>query len=62
MLETGAFVVVWQKDLAPNPAANGDRILAYNAAGILPRLGLIWACRGDLRIERIRGQDLPAKP
>jgi hypothetical protein len=58
-LETGVMVVIWQEDLDPNPAANRDRILAYNNGGILPRLGLIWACRGDLRVERIRREEIP---
>ena len=57
-LENGVFVVVWQ-DLDPNPAANRDRILAYSNGGLLARVGLIWACRGDLRVERIRREDIP---
>lgn len=58
ILESGVFVIVWHDDLDPNPAANRDRILAYSNGGLLARLGLIWACRGDLHVERIRRQDL----
>jgi hypothetical protein len=57
-LESGVFIVLWQEDLDPNPAANRDRILAYSNGGLLPRLGLIWACRGDLRVERIRREEI----
>jgi hypothetical protein len=52
-LEENVFTVVWQTDLDPNPAMNRDRILAYSNGGLLARLGFVWACRGDLRIERL---------
>jgi hypothetical protein len=52
-LEKGTYVMVWQQDLDPKPAANRDRVLAYSNGGLLPWLGLVWACRGDLRTERI---------
>jgi hypothetical protein len=51
--------VVWQNDLETSPEANAERILAYSNGGLLARLGWIWACRGDLRVERIRRQDIP---
>jgi hypothetical protein len=58
-LERGTLVVVWQEDLDPKPAANRDRVLAYSNGGLLPWLGLVWACRGDLRTERLtRGEIL----
>jgi hypothetical protein len=51
MLEKGAFVVVWHDDLDLNPQANRDRVLAYDNGSLFSRLGWIWVCRGDLRIE-----------
>ena len=61
ILEDGLFVVVWHRDLDPDPAANRDRILAYDNGSLFARLGLIWACRGDLRIDRIRAAEIPVK-
>jgi hypothetical protein len=55
MLEEGAFVVVWQEDLDPDPARNRDRVLAYDNGSLLSRLGRVWACRGDLRVEVLDG-------
>ena len=53
-LEMGADLRhVWQQDLDPKPAANRDQVLAYSNGGLLPRLGLVRACRGDLRTERL---------
>ena len=52
-LEDAHFVVVWNPDLEPDPAANRDRILAYDNGSLFSRLGWILACRGDLSIERI---------
>jgi hypothetical protein len=59
-LERGAFVVVWHQDLDPNPGANRDRVLAYDNGSLFARFGFVWACRGDLRVERIRTQELAA--
>jgi hypothetical protein len=53
-LERGVFVVIWQADLDPDPAANKDRLLAYSTGGLLGRFGFIWGCRGDLSIVRLR--------
>jgi hypothetical protein len=53
MLERGAFVVVWQDDLAASPAANPDRVLAYEDGSLFARLGLVWGCWGDLRIALV---------
>jgi hypothetical protein len=58
-LERGTFIVVWQ-DLDPNPAANRARVLAYSNGGLLPWLGLVWGCRGDLRIERLAREEILA--
>ena len=59
-LERAVFSIVWQTDLNPNPALNRDRVLAYSNGGLLARLGFVWACRGDLRIERVGKQELAA--
>jgi hypothetical protein len=59
-LERNVFSIVWQTDLNPSPALNRDRILAYSNGGLLARLGFVWACRGDLRIERVGKQELAA--
>ena len=61
VLQDGLFVVVWQQDLDADPAANRNRILAYDSGSLFSRLGLIWACRGDLQIERIGRDQLPVK-
>lgn len=60
MLENGVFVVVWQTDLDSNPESNRDRILAYSNGGLLGRFGIVWACRGDLRVERVQTRELAA--
>jgi len=58
MLENGAFIVVWRQDLDPDPPANKDRILAYDNRSLFSRLGWVWACRGDLSIERIDAESV----
>jgi hypothetical protein len=58
VLEDGLFVVVWQQDLDPNPAANRNQVLAYDNGSLLARLGMVWACRGDLRVERLRPEEV----
>lgn len=60
LLEKGRFVVVWQPDLNLNLTDNRNRILAYDNGSAIARLGWIWACRGDLRIERISARDVEA--
>jgi len=60
MLEQGLFVIVWQQDLDPNPDANQNRILAYDNGSLFSRFGSVWACRGDLRIERLRAEEKQA--
>jgi hypothetical protein len=57
MLDEGVLVVVWQQDLDPDPKANRDRILAYDDGSLLARLGRVWACRGDRRIERMSADE-----
>lgn len=58
LLERGAFVV--GTDLTPDRITNRDRILAYDNASMFARLGWIWACRGDLSIDRISTRDAAA--
>ena len=58
MLENGVFVVVWHENLAPNPEANGQRVLAYDNKSLLPRFGRVWVCRGDLRVEYVEAEEL----
>jgi hypothetical protein len=58
MLEDAVFVVVWQQDLDLDPQANRDRVLAYDNGSLFSRLGWIWVCRGDLRIERMGARQL----
>lgn len=60
ILERSHYVIVWQQDLDVRPEANRDRILAYDNGTLLSRLGMIWACRGDLRVERINAAQVAA--
>ncbi len=65
MLEDGQFVLVWQQDLDPNPQVNRNRVLAYDDGSLLSQFGWVWACRGDLRLERISADEvrlLKARP
>jgi hypothetical protein len=57
-LEDGLFKVVWHTDLDTNPSLNRNRVLAYSNGGLLARVGLVWACYGDLRVERIGRREL----
>ena len=60
VLEERVYLIVWQDDLDPRPEANADRILAYDNRSLLTRFGIVWACRGDLRIERLSSQEIAA--
>ena len=60
LLETETYVIVWPKDFDADPKANGARILAYDNGSFLALLGRVWACRGDLTVEQLRGEDLAA--
>jgi hypothetical protein len=59
-LDKRLFVVVWQQELDANPQANKNRILAYDNGSWFSRLGWVWACRGDLSIERIGRHEVSA--
>lgn len=54
------FQVVWHQDLDPSPAANQQRILAYDKGSLMAALGSIWACRGDLSLVRISSDEAAA--
>ena len=58
ILEKGLFVIVWQRGLDRNPEANRNRILAYDNGSLLARLGWLWVCRGDLRIQRMSAREV----
>jgi len=58
ILERKHFVIVWPEDFDPDPKANANRTLAYDNGSLLARLGRVWACRGDLRIERLSAQEV----
>jgi hypothetical protein len=57
-LDKGLFVVVWQQDLDVDPQVNKNRVLAYDNGSMFSRLGWVWVCRGDLRVERIGAEEL----
>jgi hypothetical protein len=57
-LEKGHFVIVSQQGLDPNPAANRDRILAFDNHSLLSRFGKTWVIRGDLRVEYMNRDEL----
>jgi hypothetical protein len=60
VLDERVYVIVWREDLDSRPEANADRILAYDNRSLLTRFGVVWACRGDLRIERLRPDEIAA--
>lgn len=54
LVKNGPYVVVWPQDLDPNPRKNGGRVLVYTLGGPA-RLGWVWVCWGDYRMEYISG-------
>jgi len=44
MLDSGTNIIVWHKDLKPNPAENADVVLAYHNRGLLASFGRQWIC------------------
>jgi hypothetical protein len=60
-LEEEVVVIVWRKDLRPDPEDNGDVILAYHNKGLIAELGRVWVCWGDLRTEYVKTDDLRAR-
>jgi hypothetical protein len=60
MLDDGTIVIVWHKNLKPDPKVNAGLILAYHNKGLYAQLGRVWVCWGDLRTEYIKREDLQA--
>jgi hypothetical protein len=57
-LDTEADVIVWPKDMKPDPKDNGRILLAYHNKGLDAEMGRMWVCWGDLRTEWITPEDL----
>jgi hypothetical protein len=55
-----AMVIVWHKNLKPDPKNNAGQILAYHDKGLIAEGGKKWVCWGDLRTEYIKTEDLQA--
>jgi hypothetical protein len=53
-----AVVIVWHKNLKPDPKDNARHILAYHDKGLIAEGGQKWVCWGDLRTEYIKTEDL----
>ncbi len=60
-LEIGAEVIVWPKDLKPDPKENARILLVYHNKGLDAELGRIWICWGDLRTGWITPEELQNK-
>jgi hypothetical protein len=60
LLDEETIVVVWHKNLKPDPKDNAGLILAYHNKGFYAQLGRVWVCWGDLRTEYIKKEDLQA--
>jgi hypothetical protein len=60
MLDDQQFVIVWDRTLKPDPKDNAGRILVYHNKGLIATQGQSWVCRGDLRTEYIKTEDLRA--
>jgi hypothetical protein len=60
MISDGAIVVVYHKNLKPDPKDNAGLILAYHNKGLYARLGRVWVCWGDLRTEYLTVEGLRA--
>ena len=60
MLDDELDVIVWHNDLKLDPKKNADQILVYHNKGLISQRGQSWVCRGDLRTEYIRTEELQA--
>jgi hypothetical protein len=58
--DNDAVVIVWHKNLNPDPKENGRHILAYHDKGLIAEGGHKWVCWGDLRTEFIKTEELRA--
>jgi hypothetical protein len=59
-LDSEADVIVWPKDLKPDPKDNGHVLLCYHNKGLDAERGRMWVCWGDLRTGWITPEDLRA--
>ena len=57
-LDVEADVIVWPKNLKPDPKDNGHVILCYHNKGLDAEMGRMWVCWGDLRTECITPEEL----
>jgi hypothetical protein len=57
-LDSEADVIVWPKDLKPDPKDNGHVILCYHNKGLDAEMGRMWVCWGDLRTGCITREQL----
>lgn len=57
-LDTEADVIVWPKNLKPDPNDNGHIILCYHNKGLDAERGRMWVCWGDLRTGWITLEEL----
>lgn len=48
-LESEADIIVWPKNLKPDPKDNAHVILCYHNKGLDAERGRMWVCWGDLR-------------
>ena len=60
MSDDEAIVIVWHKNLKPDPKDNDGHILIYHNKGLIAERGQSWVCWGDLRTEYIKTDDLRA--
>ncbi|HEU5334486.1 MAG TPA: hypothetical protein VFU27_00905 [Terriglobales bacterium] len=51
-------VLLWPRQLSPEPKDNSNVLLAYWNAGLYNRLGKVWVCWGDLRTQRMSKSEL----
>jgi hypothetical protein len=61
LLDERTIVMVWNKDMKPDPIDNAGLILAYHNRGLHAELGRVWVCWGDLRTEYIKRDELVAR-
>lgn len=55
------MVILWPKDLNPEPKDNPGMLLAYYSGGLFNQLGRVWVCWGDLRTEHLPKGKLAAQ-
>jgi hypothetical protein len=60
LLDDDVAVIVWRKNLQPNPKDNGGQNLVYHNKGLIAERGQSWVCWGDLHTEYLKTEDLRA--